>query len=144
MLKTTTGTKLTFKRVAGKKIKKGTYYKFIIYAVDKNGKILSTSKTVHVATPGGKVGNDKSVKTAAKKNKVTLKKGKTFKLKAKAVPASKKLKVQRHRKVAYETSNNKIAKVTSKGVIKAVGKGTCYVFAYTQNGVFAKTKVTVK
>lgn len=75
---------------------------------------------------------------------MTLKKGKTFKLKAKAVPASKKLKVQRHRKVAYETSNNKIAKVTSKGVIKAVGKGTCYVFAYTQNGVFAKTKVTVK
>ncbi len=143
-LKTITGTKLTFKKVAGKKVKKGTYYKFIIYAVGKNGKTLSTSKTVHVATPGGKVGNDKSVKTAAKKNKVTLKKGKTFKLKAKAVPASKKLKVQRHRKMAYETSNNKIAKVTSKGVIKAVGKGTCYVYAYTQNGVFAKIKVTVK
>ena len=28
--------------------------------------------------------------------------------------------------------------------IKAVGKGTCYVYAYTQNGVYAKVKVTVK
>ncbi len=29
-------------------------------------------------------------------------------------------------------------------LIKAVGKGTCHVYAYTQNGVFAKVKVTVK
>ena len=34
--------------------------------------------------------------------------------------------------------------VSSKGVIKATGKGSCYVYAYTQNGVFAKVKVTVK
>ena len=144
--KLTTTTKLTmnYTKVAGKKVKKGTYYKFIVYAVDSNGKVLSTSKTVHVATTGGKVGNDKKVTTAAKKGKVTLKKGKTFKLKAKAVPASKKLKVHRHRGMAYESSNKKIATVSSKGVIKGKTKGTCYVYAYTQNGVFAKVKVTVK
>ena len=28
--------------------------------------------------------------------------------------------------------------------IKAAGAGTCYVYAYAQNGVFAKCKVTVK
>ena len=101
-------------------------------------------KTVHVATKGGKVGNDKSVKTAAKKNKVALKRGQRFRLKAKAVPDSKKLKVRRHRGMAYESSNPKVAKISNKGVIKAVGKGTCHVYAYTQNGVFAKVKVTVK
>ena len=144
--KLTTTTKLskTFSKVAGKKVKKGTYYKFIVYAVNGKGKVLSTSKTVHVATPGGKVGNDKKVTTAAKKNKVTLKKGKTFKLRAKAVPASRKLKVERHRKMAYETSNKKIATVSSKGVIKGVRRGTCYVYAYTQNGKYARIKVTVK
>ena len=143
-LATTTNLSMTFTNVAGNKLKKGTYYKFLIYAVDGKGKIISTSKTVHVATTGGKVGNDKAVRTAAKKNKVTLKKGKSFKLKAKSVPKSKKLKVKRHRKIAYETSNSKIATVSSKGVIKAKSKGICYVYAYTQNGIFAKVKVTVK
>ncbi len=126
------------------KVKKGTYYKFMVVALDRNNKVLSTSKIIHVATKGGKVGNDKKVTTKAKKNKVTLKKGKTFKLRAKAVPQSKKLKVKRHRKVSYESSNPKVAKVTAKGVIKARSKGTCYVYAYAQNGVMAKVKVTVK
>ena len=143
-LTATTNLSLTFTNVAGNKLKKGTYYKFLVYAVDGKGKILSTSKTVHVATTGGKVGNDKAVRTAAKKNKVTLKIGKSFKLKAKPVPKSKKLKVKRHRKIAYETSNSNIATVSKKGVIKAKDKGVCYVYAYTQNGIFAKVKVTVK
>ena len=125
-LTATTNLSLTFTNVAGNKLKKGTYYKFLVYAVDGKGKILSTSKTVHVATTGGKVGNDKAVRTAAKKNKV------------------KKLKVKRHRKIAYETSNSNIATVSKKGVIKAKDKGVCYVYAYTQNGIFAKVKVTVK
>ena len=143
-LATTTKKSYTFKKIAGSKVKKGTYYKFIVVAFDKNNEVISVSKTVHTATTGGKVGNDKSVKTAAKKNTVALKKGKTFNLKAKAVPASNKLKVKRHRKMAYESSNTKIATVNSKGIIKAKKKGTCYVYAYTQNGVLAKIKVTVK
>ncbi len=143
-LTTTAKTAFSYKKVAGKKVTKGTYFKFIVYAVDAKGNIISTSKTVHVATKGGKVGNDKSVKTAAKKNKVALKRGQRFRLKAKAVPDSKKLKVRRHRGMAYESSNPKVAKISNKGVIKAVGKGTCHVYAYTQNGVFAKVKVTVK
>lgn len=53
------------------KAKKETYYKFIVVAVDKEGTVLTTSKVVHVATKGGKVGNHKSVTTKAKKDKVT-------------------------------------------------------------------------
>ena len=137
-LNTVTGTSFT-----QTKLKKGTYYKYLIIAVNGD-KALATSKTIHVATKGGKVGNHKSVTTKAKKNKVSLKKGKTFKLGAKAVAQSKKLKVKKHRGIAYESSNKAIATVSAKGVVKAVGKGSCYVFAYAQNGVCKKIKVTVK
>ena len=141
----TTKNTLKLKKINSSKVKKGTYYKFIVVALDKNGNVIATSKTVHAATTGGKVGNDKAVTTAAKKNKVTLaKKGKKFKLKAKATPASSKLKVKRHRKIAYESSDTSVATVSSKGVITAKKKGTCYVYAYAQNGVFRKIKVTVK
>lgn len=143
-LTTTTKTAMTFKKVAGKKVKAGTYYKFMVVALDGTNRVVSSSKTVHAATLGGKVGNDKLVKTAAKKNKVALKKGKTFNLKAKAVPQSKKLKVKRHRVLKYETTNKKVATVNAKGIIKGTGKGSCFVYAYAQNGVAAKIKVTVK
>ncbi len=139
-----TGKSATIKKVAGAKLKKGTYYKFLMVALDGKGNVISASKTVHAATKGGKVGNDKKVTTKAKKNKVTVKVKKTFKLKAKAVPASKSLKVKKHRGVAYETSDPTIATVTKKGVIKGKKKGKCTVYAYAQNGVCVKIKVTVK
>ncbi len=49
-----------------------------------------------------------------------------------------------HRKLTYESTNPEIATVTKKGVIKGKMKGTCYVYAYAQNGMFAKIKVIVK
>ena len=128
-----------------KKLKKGTYYKFLVSAFDANGKHIATSRTMHIVTKGGKYCNFKSVKTKAKKNKVTLaKKGKTFKLGAKSVKESKKLKVRNHRNIRYESSDSKVATVDSSGKITAKKKGTCYVFAYAQNGIFSKIKVTVK
>ncbi len=126
-------------------LKKGTYYKYVVSAFDKNGKHIATSRTMHIATKGGKYCNYKSVTTKAKKNKVTLKsKGKTFKLGAKAVKESSKLKANQHRKIRFESSDKKIATVDSTGKITAKKKGTCYVFAYAQNGVYKKIKVTVK
>ena len=145
-LATVTSSKRSLKvtKAAGKKLKKGTYYKFLVVAVDKNGKVISTSKTIHVATKGGKVGNYKGVTTAAKNNKVTLKTGKTFKLKAKVVAQSKKLKVKKHRAVKYESSDKNIATVNSKGKITAKKKGSCYIYVYAQSGAFKRIKVTVK
>lgn len=137
--------KLVPTKIHGKKIKKNTYYKFMVVAIDKNGKILAISKTVHVATAGGKKGNDKAVKiTKPKKAKLTLKVGKTYKMKVKEVrPSKKKKKVHRHRPVAYESTNKKVATV-SKGKIKAKGKGKATIYAYAQNGVYKTVKVTVK
>ena len=131
-------------RKINKALAKGKYYKFIVVALDENNNVVSTSKVAYVATKGGKVGNHKSVTTKAKKNKVTVKKGKTFKLAGKAVAKSKKLKVVKHRAIKYETSNAKIATVSSKGVIKGKAKGSCYIYAYAQNGVYKKIRVLVR
>ena len=140
------GNTTTVKSIELNKLKKGTYYKFIIVALDGNGKVVSTSKVVHVATKGGKAGNYKGVKVSksviskAKK----LKKGKSLKLNAKAVAQSKKLKVKKRVALRYETTNGNIATVSRSGRITAKKKGTCYIYAFAQNGVYKKIKVTVK
>ena len=54
------------------------------------------------------------------------------------------LTIRTHRAVAWESDNTSVAKVSKKGKITAVGKGTCYVYAYAQNGAAARIRVTVK
>ena len=143
-LKVVSKRKASLKKVGAKKIKKGTYYKFLVVAVDRMGRVLSISKTVHIVTKGGKYGNDKKVITEASDGRVTLKRGARFALDARPIPQSSKHPVQRHRRMKYESSNNKIARVTKKGVIKAMRTGSCRVYAYTQNGVCARINVTVR
>ena len=143
-VKTGTGTSYTLKKVNKKALKKGKYYKFMVVALDKNNDVITASKIVHIATTGGSFTNAKSMTTKAKKDKVTIKKGKTFKLGVKIKMDSSKLKTKTHRGTVYETSDTKIATVSSKGVIKAKKKGTCYVYVYAQNGLYKKIKVTVK
>ena len=145
-LAVTTGNKQTIKTVSNRKLSKGTYYKFIVVALDRNNNVVSTSKVICAATKGGKVGNHKKVtvsKAVTRKAK-KLRKGKTLKLKAKALPQSKKLKVRKHAAVRYESTNTNIATVSKKGVVKAKNKGTCYVYAYAQNGICKKIKLVVK
>ena len=129
---TVTGTSYT-----AKKLKKGTYYKYIVVAV-KGDDAIAASKTIHVVTDGGKKGNNTKVKLS--KTKLSLATGKSKKIKA---TLKYKKKVSVHRKVAWESDNASVATVKN-GKITAVGKGTCYVYAYAQNGVSAKIKVTVK
>lgn len=134
------------RKISGSKIRKNTYYKFIIVALDKNNNVISTSKLINAATKGGRYTNHKSVKVKksilAKARK--LKKGNKLRLNAKAVKISKKLIARKHIGIRYEASNKKIAAVSGKGVIIARKKGTCYVYAYAQNGVCRKIKVVVR
>ncbi|MBQ6439643.1 MAG: fibronectin type III domain-containing protein [Mogibacterium sp.] len=142
-LATVSGNTKTFSKIAGRNLKKGTYYKFIIVALDKNNKVVSASRMIYVTVKGGNyrsVTVSKSVIAKAKK----LKKGKTLKLNARAVAQSKKLKVKKHAGLRYATSNKKIATVSKSGRITAKKKGTCYIYAYAQNGVCRKIKVKVK
>lgn len=132
-------------KVAGKKITKGKYYKFIVVALDRNNKVVSASKLIHVASAGTKAGNYKSVsvtKTVVKKAK-KMKAGKSLKLKAKAVKSGK-TKVKKHVSLRYESSNTNVATVTKSGVVKAGKKGSCYIYAYAQNGVCKRIRVAVK
>ena len=125
-----------------KKLKKGTYYKYMVIAVN-GSKVLATSKTVHAATSGGtgKKGNPAAI--TLNRKSISVRAGKTTR-KVKATVKTGKLKAAVHRKVKWESDNNGVAKVNSKGYITGVSKGTCYVYAYAQNGLCAKVKVRVK
>ena len=144
-LKTVTGTSLTIKK-AVKNLKKGKYYKFMVVAIDENSNVVSSSKIVHAATKGGKVGNHKkitvkkSILTKAKK----LKAGKSLSLKPSLTLQSKKLKAKKHVAIRYESSNTAIATVSSKGKITAKKAGSCKVYVYAQNGVSKTVSVKVK
>ena len=130
------------KTFTNKKLKKGTYYKYMVVALNEKGEVVAISKLIHVATKGGKVGNCKKLKV--NKSKVNLKQGKKFKLKVKQIAESKKVKLKKHRKIAFESDNQDVAVVSKKGIITAKKKGTCSVYVYAQNGVYKQVKVTVK
>lgn len=131
-------------------LKNGTPYKAYVKAyVKKDGKkkYVSKSPIMHAYTGNGtkKYTNAKSVKL--NKNKVTLKKGKSFKIKAKVtkVKKRKKLMPKKHAAtVRYLSTNKKVATVSKNGKIKAAGKGTCDVYAYAHNGAYKKINVKVK
>ena len=133
-----------------KNLKKGTFYKYIVKAykiVDGKKVVTDTSASIHVITQGSKYGIARSVsvtKIGNKKNvsKITLKKGKTAQITVKEIKKDKK--IRHHRNLCYESSNTAVATVTPEGLIQAVGKGTCTIWVYTQNGVYKALTVTVK
>ena len=125
---------------------KGTSYRYYVKAWTMvNGKktYLKTSNSIHVITNGGKATNIKKVTVS--KSDITLEKKKTKKLKIKSVYAKKNKKLLNHTaKYIYSTTNKKVATVSKKGVVKAVGKGTCYIYVRAGSGAYAKVKITVK
>ena len=126
-----------------KKLKKGTYYKYNIVAFKNiNGTKVTTavSKKIHATTLGGKFGVAKAVKV--NKTKATIKKGKTFKIKASEIKKDKK--IRRHRAICYESSNTAVATVNAKGKVKGVKKGKCTIYVYAQNGVYKTVNIKVK
>ena len=127
------------KKVSIKKLKKGKFYKYMIVAVNGN-KVVAVSKVCHIATKGGKYGNVNKI--TLNKKKITLTKGKKFKIKAKAKSDKK---VRNHiAKFRYESTNTNVAEVSSKGVVKAIGKGKTVIYVFGQNGISQKIKVAVK
>ena len=76
--------------------------------------------------------------------KLSIKKGKTVTVKSTVTKVSNKLTLKKHRIVIYESDNPKIATVGAKnGKLKGVRKGSCYIYAYAQNGLYKRIKVTV-
>lgn len=127
-----------------KKLKKATYYKYRVEAyqiVDGKKKIIASSMVVHTVT-GLTYANPTKVVADIKEIKLTKGTSRTITC---LVSKPEGKKSQEHTaQIRYLSSNKAVATVTEKGKIKAVGKGTCYVYACAQNGEYCKVKVTIE
>ena len=142
-------TKITIKKVNGKKLDLKKNYKVYVVAYKVvNGKKVTLGKTIMAHIVGRKNFKQTNVKNITlKKKSYTLKVGKTAKIKAKTVLVDKKKKPlsNKHaRELRFATDNKKVATVSKKGVIKAVGKGSCIIYVYARNGYTKEVKVTVE
>ena len=140
----------------GKKLAKGKYYKFVMVALDRNGYVVSQSKTIHVATKGSrKAGNYSSINVKAKVNKngkklkkfhaissLKTRKGNKIKLKAVAV-SPKRAKVKKHVGIRFESSDTRIATVNKNGLITAHEKGKSVIYAFAQNGICKAVNINI-
>ena len=129
-----------------KKLKNNREYKYFVAAykmVDGKKVYIAKSNGFHVAMKQANTTNAKSV--SVKKKNVVLRKGKTFQIKASVKLENKKKKLLSHTaKFRYYVVDSKVATVSKRGKIKAVGKGTTYVYVLANNGAFKTVKVTVK
>lgn len=93
--------------------------------------------TITASAYGKKVTCKVTVKNptlSVNKTKISLKRKKSYTVKAKAVP---------NKKISWSSKNKKIATVSSKGKITGKKKGTTYIYAKV-NGLKKTIKVTVK
>ena len=131
------------------KLKKRVEYKAYVKAWKKvKGKktyIGEASPEVHAITGGydAKNCNTKSVKLNKGSLSLSVGKSKTLKATVKGVKSGKKV-LEHVRKVRYYSSNANVATVNRNGKVKAVGKGSCTIWAIANNGVRTSVKVTVK
>jgi hypothetical protein len=128
-----------------KNLKQGTYYKYqvkVYCVIDGKQVIIMTSKVVHSATEGKTYANPTKVTSDTTSVKLTVGESKAVTCQV-VLPKGKKMK-EHTAVIRYESSNKAIATVSSKGKITAKEKGTCYVYAYAQNGVYKMKKVIVE
>lgn len=150
--KTTTAVKISTSSPAGEKIRSAkSGNKKLVTVKVKKGKMSITGKKKGIAyitvtsTLGGKV----KLKVKVQKGKVTTKsikidkklsirKGKSHSLKAVRNP------ITATEKLEWTSSNSKVAKVTSKGLVRAKKKGTTTITVKSSNGKSAKCKIKVE
>ena len=135
-------TKYDITELLGKALNQKKNVKAYVVAYGDKGK-LSRSLNLHVAGFKTKFSNVKKIKL--KKNKLTIKAGKTKKIKGKIVLENKKKKPVNHvKKLRFKSSDESVATVTKSGKVKAKKKGTCWIYVYANNGMAKKVKITVK
>lgn len=111
--------------------------------MDGKKQYIAASQVIYLAKTSKKYGNASSV--SVKKSSISLKVGKTSKISATVKVAGGKTQAPKcGAKIRYISSNKKVATVTSKGKIKAVGKGSCKIYVVAINGRYKTVKVKVK
>ncbi len=142
-------TKLTVKKVNGKNLDLKKVFKVYVSAFkQEDGKKVTLAKTITAHVVGSKNTKYTNVKAVKVKNSsYHLKKGGTAAIQAGTVLVSrnkKKLSDEHAKEFRYASTNNRIATVSKKGKIKAVGKGSCSIYVYSRNGYAKRIKVKVK
>ena len=149
IIKKASKVKVKIKKLNGKKLKQKKNYKFCVVAfktVEGVDKVLGRTVTAHIVGKKNKKYSNPKKLTLAKSQK-TLKVGKKFKIKAKVTLVNKKRKSlsDKHAPMfRYVSTNKAVATVDKNGTVKAIGKGTCYIWVYAKNGYGKKVKITVK
>ena len=148
--KSTTAVKVTL--IKGDSIEKWESSDTKVATVTKKGKIKAkkvgtavitvttkrgASASVEVKVQKKKVKTQKLTVTNVKKWKLTLKKGKTFKIKTELTPLTSQ------EKITFKSSEKKVAKVSKNGKIKALKAGKTVITVKSGTEV-VKIKVTVK
>ena len=130
-----------------KKLKKQEEFKFIVRAyqlVNGKEKVIAEANAVHAVVCSDKYTNVKKVKTSQKSLKLKVGASKKLKVELVKVDKKKQLLPNGHgEEIRYATTDKNVATVGTNGKIKAVGKGTCYIYAIAINGYNTKVKVTV-
>lgn len=142
-------TKTSIRKVNRKALNLKKNYKIYVLAyklADGKKVTLATSITAHVVGRNNKTyTNAKAVKL--KKSVYQLKKGKTARILADTVLAEKgkrQLTDVHAKEFRYASADKRVAVVSAKGKIKAVGKGKCSIYVYARNGYAKKIKVMVR
>ena len=142
-------TKITVKKVNGKKLDTTKNYKLYVVAWQwKNEEkiTLAETLTMHIAGRDSvKYSNVKKIQV--KKNSYTLKKGDFVTLRPKVVlfdKWKKQLSVDHTKEFRYLCSNKKVATVTAGGKVKAKETGECTIYVFAKNGCKRKIKIKVK
>ena len=142
------------KKIKGQKTLKTTIkklqtksYKFYVVAYRAQGGktiTLSKSPSAHVIINNAVKGHSNPTGIKVNKTSVTVKKGKSVKVKGTIVCKKKPLNKAHGAYVRYKSSDIHFAKVDKNGKITGKKKGKCKVYVYTQNGIWKAVKVTVK
>ena len=142
-------TKITVKKVNGKKLDTKKNFKLYVVAWQwKDGKKKTLAKTIIIHVAGkDSVSYTNVKKIQVKKSSYTLKKGGTVTLHPKAVlydKRKKQLSSAHCNEFRYLSSNQKVATVTAGGKVKAKGTGECTIYVFARNGCKRKIKIKVK
>ena len=141
---------ITIKKAVGKKnIKKQLSYKAVVKAYQmRAGKkvYVKTSEQMHFVLKNNKTYTNVKAVQVSKKS-ITLKKGKKAKLTAFASKENRKKKLLKNshvKTIRWYSSDSKIVKVKSSGIIKAKKKGFCKIYAISANGIKKVITIIVK
>ncbi|MBQ9531864.1 MAG: InlB B-repeat-containing protein [Eubacterium sp.] len=140
-------TSFNITKLNGKKLDQKKAVKVYVVAYRKvNGKYEKITQSVQIHVVGKKntkYSNAKSI--TVKKDAYTLGVNKTATIKPTLVLQKKGKKTVEHvAKFRYQSTNTAVATVDKNGKIKAVGKGTCTIYIFANNGKLKSVKVTVK